>query len=216
MLCSIRHNEIGDKGASALAAILKETMISNLKCAPPHPECSLSCQRPLTAHSSFPWQLGQEPALRHRWVGQRLLHCRGHHQAVRGAQGERRDLAQVRRHPACFAFLSAPADTPALSLAPTLPNPSFAVSGSTASELRAPPHSPPSSRRRRSPTSSAPPPPIVFAFMSAPVDTPTLSPSHPAPRLQYRGQQHRRRGRLRARGRPQRRRRSPTSSAPPP
>ena len=33
MLCSIEYNKIGDKGASALAAILKETMISNLKCA---------------------------------------------------------------------------------------------------------------------------------------------------------------------------------------
>ena len=33
MLCSIRWNEIGDKSASALAAILKETMISNLECA---------------------------------------------------------------------------------------------------------------------------------------------------------------------------------------
>ena len=33
MLCSIAYNAIGDKGASALPAILKETMISNLKCA---------------------------------------------------------------------------------------------------------------------------------------------------------------------------------------
>ena len=33
MLCSIGYNYIGDEGASALAAILKETMISNLKCA---------------------------------------------------------------------------------------------------------------------------------------------------------------------------------------
>ena len=33
MLCSIGYNKIGDKGASALAAILKETMISHLKCA---------------------------------------------------------------------------------------------------------------------------------------------------------------------------------------
>ena len=32
-LCSLWGNEIGDKGASALAAILTETMISNLKCA---------------------------------------------------------------------------------------------------------------------------------------------------------------------------------------
>ena len=30
---SIRHNCVGDEGASALAAILKETMISNLECA---------------------------------------------------------------------------------------------------------------------------------------------------------------------------------------
>ena len=33
MLCSIGYNEIGVEGASALAAILKETMISNLECA---------------------------------------------------------------------------------------------------------------------------------------------------------------------------------------
>ena len=33
MLCSIGWNEIGDKGASALAAILKETMITKLECA---------------------------------------------------------------------------------------------------------------------------------------------------------------------------------------
>ena len=44
---SLESNGIGDEGASALAAILKETMISNLKCAAA-PECSLSCQRPLT------------------------------------------------------------------------------------------------------------------------------------------------------------------------
>jgi hypothetical protein len=33
MLCSIGWNEIGDKGASALAAILKETQITHLECA---------------------------------------------------------------------------------------------------------------------------------------------------------------------------------------
>ena len=31
---------------------------------------------------------------------------------MRGAQGERRDLAQVRRRPIVFAFVSAPIDTP--------------------------------------------------------------------------------------------------------
>ena len=33
LACSIGDNNIGDEGASALAAILKETMISNLECA---------------------------------------------------------------------------------------------------------------------------------------------------------------------------------------
>ena len=41
MLCSIGCNEIGDEGASALAAILKETMISDLKCAATLIVCSL-------------------------------------------------------------------------------------------------------------------------------------------------------------------------------
>ena len=44
---SIAQNEIGAKGASALAAILKETQIQELKCAAAF-ERSLSCQCPLT------------------------------------------------------------------------------------------------------------------------------------------------------------------------
>ena len=50
---SIGNNRIGDEGASALAAILKETQITNLKCAATR-QCSLSCQCPLTltAHAS--------------------------------------------------------------------------------------------------------------------------------------------------------------------
>ena len=44
---SIENNRIGAEGASALAAILKETMISNLECAAAQ-WCSLLCQRPLT------------------------------------------------------------------------------------------------------------------------------------------------------------------------
>ena len=35
MLCSLYGNDIGDKGTSALAAILKETQITYLKCAAP-------------------------------------------------------------------------------------------------------------------------------------------------------------------------------------
>ena len=44
---SLADNGIGAEGASALAAILKETQITTLKCAAA-PECSLLCQRPLT------------------------------------------------------------------------------------------------------------------------------------------------------------------------
>jgi hypothetical protein len=33
MLCSLWENNIGDQGAIALAAILKETKITDLKCA---------------------------------------------------------------------------------------------------------------------------------------------------------------------------------------
>ena len=35
VLCSIDDNSIGDEGAASLAAVLKETAISTLKCAPP-------------------------------------------------------------------------------------------------------------------------------------------------------------------------------------
>ena len=50
MLCSLCFNHIGAEGASALAAVLKETKITNFKCAAP--ECSLLCQRPLTLLST--------------------------------------------------------------------------------------------------------------------------------------------------------------------
>ena len=42
MLCSLFDNDIGDKGASALAEVLKETQITILKCAAA-PECSFLC-----------------------------------------------------------------------------------------------------------------------------------------------------------------------------
>ena len=45
--CRLGYNDIGDEGASALALVLNETEITHLKCAAA-PECSLSCQCPLT------------------------------------------------------------------------------------------------------------------------------------------------------------------------
>ena len=51
MLCSLQDNHIGDEGASALAAVLKETKITTLGCAAA-PYCSISCQSPLTLIST--------------------------------------------------------------------------------------------------------------------------------------------------------------------
>ena len=52
MLCSLFDNDIGDEGASALAAVLKETQITSLKCAAAR-GCSFSCQHPLTPTVPF-------------------------------------------------------------------------------------------------------------------------------------------------------------------
>ena len=50
---SLDYNEIGAKGATALAAILNETKITHLKCAAA-PQCLLPCQRPLTRKRTPP------------------------------------------------------------------------------------------------------------------------------------------------------------------
>ena len=120
---------------------------------------------------------------------------------MRGAQGERRDFAQVRRRPRVFAFLSAPVDTPTLLPSPS--HPSLAVSEATTLESRAPPRSLPSSRRLRSPTSSAPPHPECSLSCQRPLTLLLSHRSHPAPHPQSRAQSHWDRGRLRARCRPQ-------------
>ena len=71
------------------------------------PKCSPFCQRPLT-HYLLPWQVGQQSAMRPRPVWRGHLHNRGYHQAVRGAQGKRRDLTRVRRRPECLRFCQRP------------------------------------------------------------------------------------------------------------
>ena len=145
MLAVSRSTSIGAEGASALAAVLKETQISTLECAAAPPTCSLLCQRPLTrltclrslaSNSSAARVIGAAPT------------CEGISKLLRGPQGQRRDLARVRR-PRVFAFVSAPVDTPTLSPFPSCP--SLAASRTTTSERRARPRSRPSSRRRRSP-----------------------------------------------------------------
>jgi hypothetical protein len=89
----LRGNNIGAEGASALAAILKETQITNLECAAA-PECLLFCQCPLTrllSHHPHPTPHSQSRTQRHR--------IRGRLRARRHSQGdEDHDCgAQVRR-----------------------------------------------------------------------------------------------------------------------
>ena len=72
-------------------------------------------------HSRPCSQLVRQPALRPRLPGHRHLHHRGHHQAVRGAQGHRRHLARVCRRtvaPALYASIITGAPFPTLYVPP--------------------------------------------------------------------------------------------------
>ena len=100
----------------------------------------------------------------------------------RPARREKKRLewaVKCRLRSVCFR-VNARWHAPALSYTP-IP---WAVSGTTASETRAPLRSPPSSRRLRSPTSSEPLP-QVFDFVSAPVDTRLLPPIPCNPPLRW-------------------------------
>ena len=130
---SIGYNRIGDEGASALAAILKETMISNLKCAAAR-WCSPFCQRPLTLLTTSHTPL--------------LAVCEGTASVPR-EQPLSRGASRATQHCKCSSKppptrtslsvrLSVSA-APALSLCP---HPSLAVSGTTASDSRVPSRSP--------------------------------------------------------------------------
>ena len=154
---SLGGNDIGKEGVTALAAILKETKITELKCAAAPtaaPEVFAFVQRPLTyllSHRSI-----LPPRSQYLWQRDRR---RGRHCTRRHPQGNEDHCAQVRRRPSVRLFVSAPVDTPTLSPFPILPlAPSLAVSQSTVSETWASLRSLPPSRRQRSLTSSAPPP----------------------------------------------------------
>jgi hypothetical protein len=115
--CSLEGNTIRDQGASALAAILKKTQITNLECAAA-PECSLLCQRPLTRFLTvlilpLAWQSrGQQNQSRWRL---RARCC---------PQGDDDHQPKVRRLRVVAFVMSAPIDTLAsFSLSPLLPSP---------------------------------------------------------------------------------------------
>ena len=79
---SLYGNTIGAEGASALAAILKETQITELKCAAARVFAYVSI--PLDTPSLSCLQLGRQRAVRHLlWT--RHLHHQGHRQAMPGA-----------------------------------------------------------------------------------------------------------------------------------
>ena len=185
--CSISDNDIGDEGASALAAILKETQIQELECTAA-PERSLLCQCPLTRLLSH----RSHPAPRLQYWGQQHR-GRGRLRARRHPQGDADHHPGVSHRPRLFAFVSAP------TLSPSPLHPSLAVSETISSETRAPLRSPPSSRRRRSPTWSAPPPeclllcqrPLTFATPTLQFGRqPALWPRHHWPRHLHHGGHH--------------------------
>jgi hypothetical protein len=151
--CSLGYNAIGVEGASALAAVLKETMIAHLECAaaPDHDRAlSARVDTRLLSHCPHPHPLQSHG----QWHRRRGCLC------TRRRPQRDEDHAPIVRHSPepelSLRPLSMPIDTPTLS--PPPPHPSLAVSESTRSEARAPPRSPPSSRRLRSPSWGAPPP----------------------------------------------------------
>jgi hypothetical protein len=95
--CSLGGNDIGFEGASALAAVLNETEITHLRCAAA-PECSLSCQCPLTrllSHHPHSTPRSQFRTQRDRRPGRRRARCR--------PQGDADLQLGVRRRPSvCF------------------------------------------------------------------------------------------------------------------
>ena len=112
---------------------------------------------------------------------------------MRRAQGELRDVAEVRRRAQAFAFMSAPADTHRMPLLLAVSTgarfrstssraqsrPRRSTSPAKGSASRPPSSSRAASRRMAcSRSSSAPPAQGAFAFMSAPADTHALMLSH--------------------------------------
>jgi len=224
---SLGGNQIGDKGASALAAILKETRITKLLCAaarvfafvsmpvdmpalspfPPYPsltvstattseprapprsppssrqrrsltwsapppECSLSCQRPLTcllSHHSHPTPRSQSLQQQHR--------SRGRLRARRHPQGDAAHQLRVRRRPSVRFCVNA-TDTPDLCSAPRSQSGDQRHRRRGCHQARCRPQRDKDHRPEVRPSSNRLP--IVFANVSAPIDTPILS-HHPHP-----------------------------------
>ena len=151
---SLEGNKIGDEGASALAAILKETQkITHLKCA----AAPIAC---LSAPADTP-VLSLPHPLMHRSLRANYIKVKGV-SALAAVLNETK-IADLK----CAATPECPLSCQRL-LTRACSHPSRAVSGTMASETRAPPRSLLSSRRQRSPTSSAPPPQSVRFRVSAP------------------------------------------------
>jgi len=127
---SLECNGIGAEGATALAAVLNETKITNLKCAAT-PEVFTFVSAPIDTPSPI---LPLARSLRGNQIG------------AQGATALAAILNETKitnlkcaAAPKVFAFVSAPLDTFALSLYP--PCPSFAVFSTTASVRKGRPSS---------------------------------------------------------------------------
>ena len=109
---SLEYNGIGAEGATALAAVLKETKITNLKCAAA-PEVFAFVSAPVDTRLLPPISC----SLGYNYIGDEGA------SALAAVLKETMITNLKCALPRVFAFVSAPIDTPTLSLFPILPRP---------------------------------------------------------------------------------------------
>ena len=150
---SLTLNMIGPEGASALAAVLKDTQITNLKCAATHPTEFAFVSAPADTH--LPSYCAPHSSLAVSGATTSELRA-----PPRSPPSSRRRRSPPSGAPPPPTYCSKSCQRPPTRSCPlTVPPPILrAVLWATRSETRAPLRLPPSSRRRWSPASSAPPP----------------------------------------------------------
>ena len=160
-------NQIGSKGAAALADILNKTNVTNLECATANQVFALFLVSALDTRIDTPrsrvadWKITSSAAYPVMTPSAAPTPPRASPSCARGSRRATWPRLSAHHH------ISLQRPLTHLLSHRSHPAPSLAVSGATTSEPRAPPCSPPSSRRRRSPNWGKPPPQSVRFSVSA-------------------------------------------------
>jgi hypothetical protein len=179
LACSLGGNTIRDQGASALAAILKETQITHMKCAAA-PECSLSCQCPLTLATPHLCSLGNNQLCGLDYDGRGIYTAEGITKLCDGLKGSAVTSLECAAAPKCLPFCQRPL-TCLLSHYPhPTPRSQYRTQQHQSQGHFRPRCRPQGDEDHRAQVRIRP---RVFAFLSAPVDTPALSRSLPCSSL---------------------------------